>query len=79
MNLNNLKDKNREHRPGPHPSQSRYSIGASLSFSLEQISTAMERALTLTNTPFDLQITICTFLHPYDILALRKVCRQWTS
>ena len=36
----------------------------------------MEQAFssTLTNTPLDLQITICIFLHPSDILALRKVC-----
>ena len=34
----------------------------------------MEPALTLANTPLDLQITICMFLHPSDILALRKVC-----
>ena len=36
----------------------------------------MEAALTLSNTPLDLQITICTFLHPSDILELRKVCHQ---
>ena len=35
---------------------------------------AMEPALTLAIVPWDLQITICTFLHPSDILALRKVC-----
>ena len=35
-------------------------------------------ALTLANTPLDLQITICMFLHPSDILALRKVCHQST-
>jgi hypothetical protein len=39
-----------------------------------QLSAAMERALTLANTPLDVQITICMFLHPSDILALRKVC-----
>ena len=40
----------------------------------------MEAALTgtLSNTPLDLQITICTFLHPSDILELRKVCHQST-
>ena len=32
-------------------------------------------ALTLANTCFDVQISICMFLHPSDILALRKVCR----
>jgi hypothetical protein len=32
--------------------------------------------LTLTNIPFELQITICVFLRPIDILALRKVCHQ---
>ena len=36
----------------------------------------MEPTLTLANTPLDLQITICIFLHPCDILALRKVCHQ---
>jgi hypothetical protein len=41
-----------------------------------QISAAMEPTLTLANTPLDLQITICIFLHPFDILALRKVCHQ---
>ena len=34
--------------------------------------------LTLADTPLDLQITICIFLHPSDILALRKVCHQPT-
>jgi hypothetical protein len=38
----------------------------------------MEPALTLANTSLDLQITICMFLHPADILALRKVCHQST-
>ena len=32
--------------------------------------------LTLANIPFDLHITICIFLRPIDILALRKVCHQ---
>ena len=32
--------------------------------------------LTLANIPFDLKITICIFLRPIDILALRKVCHQ---
>ena len=33
--------------------------------------------LTLANSiPLDLQITICIFLRPIDILALRKVCHQ---
>ena len=31
---------------------------------------------TLTNIPFDLQIAICIFLRPIDILALRKVCQS---
>ena len=34
-------------------------------------SASMEAALTLSNTPLDLQITICIFLHPSDILELR--------
>ena len=38
----------------------------------------MEPALTLTNIPLDLQITICIFLDLSDILALRKVCHQLT-
>ena len=47
---------------------------------LEQLLAAMdsEPALTLVNTPLDLQITICIFLHPSDILALRKVCHRST-
>jgi hypothetical protein len=32
--------------------------------------------LTLANFPLDLQITICIFLRPIDILALRTVCHQ---
>jgi hypothetical protein len=32
-------------------------------------------ALTLANICLDVQIGICMFLHPSDILALRKVCR----
>ena len=32
--------------------------------------------LTLANIALDLQITICIFLGPIDILALRKVCHQ---
>ena len=32
--------------------------------------------LTLANISLDLQITICIFLRPIDILALRKVCHQ---
>jgi hypothetical protein len=32
--------------------------------------------LTLVNIPLDLQTTICVFLRPIDILALRKVCHQ---
>jgi hypothetical protein len=47
-------------------------------FPLEKISAAMVPALTLANTPLDLQITICIFLHPSDILALRRVCHQST-
>ena len=38
----------------------------------------MNPALTFANTPLDLQITICMFLLPSDILALRKVCHQST-
>ena len=47
---------------------------------LEQSSVTMEPgpSLTLANIPLDLQITICMFLHPSDILALRKVCHQST-
>ena len=30
----------------------------------------------LANIPLDLQITICIYLRPIDILALRKVCHQ---
>ena len=33
-------------------------------------------ALTLANIDLDVQICICMFLHPSDILALRKVCRH---
>ena len=47
-------------------------------FPLEQLSAAMEPALALADAPLDLQITICMFLHPADILALRKVCLQIT-
>ena len=36
-------------------------------------------ASTLANIPLDVQISICLFLHPSDILALRKVCRQRCS
>ena len=32
--------------------------------------------LTLANIPLDVQISICLFLHPSDILALRKVCQH---
>ena len=32
--------------------------------------------LTLANIPLDVQIGICLFLHPSDILALRKVCQH---
>jgi hypothetical protein len=42
----------------------------------EQFSVAMA-ALTLANICLDVQIGICMFLHPSDILALRKVCRHW--
>ncbi|KAF8801990.1 hypothetical protein BYT27DRAFT_7173545 [Phlegmacium glaucopus] len=31
----------------------------------------------LVKIPFDLQITICTFLHPSDILALRQTCKAF--
>ena len=34
-------------------------------------------ALMLANICLDVQIRICMFLHPSDILALRKVCRHW--
>ena len=33
--------------------------------------------VTLTNICLDVQIGICMFLYPSDILALRKVCRHW--
>ena len=33
-------------------------------------------ALTLANICLDVQIGICMFLHPSDILALRKACRH---
>ena len=33
-------------------------------------------ALTLANICLDVQIGICMYLHPSDILALRKVCRH---
>ena len=33
-------------------------------------------ALTLANICLDVQIGICMFLHPSDIMALRKVCRH---
>ena len=33
-------------------------------------------ALTLENISLDVQIVICMFLHPLDILALREVCRH---
>jgi hypothetical protein len=36
-------------------------------------------ALTIANICLDVQIGICMFLHPSDILALRKVCRYWKS
>ena len=50
-----------------------------MNISLEQISVTMERTLTLANTPLDLQISICIFLHPSDILTLRKVCTNQHS
>jgi hypothetical protein len=34
--------------------------------------------LNLVDIALDLQITICIFLHPFDILAVRKVCHQST-
>ena len=45
----------------------------------EQFPVAMAEvaaALTLANICLDMQIGICLFLHPSDILALRKVCRH---
>ena len=33
-------------------------------------------SLTLANICLDVQISICMYLHPSDILALRKVCRH---
>jgi hypothetical protein len=33
-------------------------------------------ALTLANVCLDVQIGICMYLHPSDILAMRKVCRH---
>ena len=36
-------------------------------------------ALTLANICLDVQIGICMYLHPSDILALRKVCRRQKS
>ena len=54
----------------------------SFHFQLEQfkLSVAMvsSEAATLVNIALDLQILICTFLHPFDILALRQVCHQST-
>ena len=41
-------------------------------------SIAMKPTPTFANTPLDLLITICIFLQPTDILALRKVCHQST-
>jgi hypothetical protein len=35
--------------------------------------------LTLAKICLDVQIAICMFLHPSDILALRKVCRHRKS
>ena len=60
--------------PGFHSSDRRSSY-----FSVELLSSAMETALTLANTPLDLQIAIYIFLHPSDILALHKVCHQARS
>ena len=34
-------------------------------------------ALMLANICLDVQIRICMFLHPSDILALRKVSQHW--
>ena len=33
-------------------------------------------ALALTNICLDVQISICMYLHPSDVLALRNVCRS---
>ena len=45
---------------------------------LEQFSAVMESAesatLNLVDIAWDLQITICIFLHPFDILTMREVC-----
>ena len=45
---------------------------------LEQFSVAMAEmaTLSLASICLDVQIGICMFLHPSDILALRKVCRH---
>ena len=43
---------------------------------LTMTETAELTRLTLENIALDLQITICIFLRPIDILALRKVCHQ---
>ena len=45
----------------------------------QQFSVAMadSEVLTLANICLDVQIGICMFLHPSDILALRKVCQHW--
>ena len=48
------------------------------SYPTRATSATMEPALTLANAALDLQISICMFLHPADILAVRKVCLQFT-
>ena len=47
-------------------------------FRPEKFSTAMSESNVpmLVNLALDLQITICTLLHPSDILALRRVCHR---
>ena len=44
---------------------------------LSIVSDSVVAALTLANICLDVQIGICMFLHPSDILALRKVGRHW--
>jgi hypothetical protein len=38
------------------------------------VTMAKMATLTLANIALDVQISICTYLHPSDILALRMVC-----
>ena len=51
-------------------------VNDSASQSKFPVATAEVAALTLANICLDVQIGICMFLQPSDILALRKVCRH---